>query len=869
MNAVPQFQYRSRRGNALILVAGVLVLLVIMATVFLSRAGTLRALGTAQRQSAFHSDRQESVASEIAQEVADSLFVRPIDFTSFEFGGLVPPDEHRRKRSAPGSSRYGVDPDFTWNRAPWEVVPWTNPPDWLTYPLRPGKLREMAASSEDLRDVLWTNWQWWDDSQYGVVDLFQWPDAWESWPPEPVLPSEADPLFDDVVLQPRENPLGGPGVSDTRWLRDIEPQRMPVRAIHNPDDATPNGTDSPTNPWSDRLADAYSHWRHLSWIGRSGNAWRMCPDIADVTGERSTMTAEGVRHADGTWQDGRTYYGGAFDRMDVPIEQWPAMMPTAPWDGSHQQDRFWPDGVMARLTDPEEFSFGDTATSVFVPDDPGVVMPANPVDMTAVQNDDHLLDFWDRWLAWLRPEGYKQALVAARGGNGNLIPPNFYDLDDLDGDGKRGEYFDPKTWPGDDLYDPDEDSRWGETPMDEFRPGTARWHVSRILTDTDGDGFTDSFWWLSPHVGVDGTRQVIGVSVTDNSGRLNANVATRFLKNEYINHNGHDSTRGWTPSDLALVGQNFTPGANGDGELLPDEAVWNTGFFDIEAHQPPFAGEWTFPQTQDWHPELTVPFVTYPGNGVGSGREWSKTMQQWKADYWQSNSNRAFLEGLNIDLGGSVWNPFFPNQTFKDIKSRSNRLHYFQQSGQEPQHPGNVFTPFNLADELELRANEGNNHGGIYSRFERMLGPSMYESSHILRGTFADRGSGEAAEQLDNRQLAHDLRHRMTLFNGARNETLPPHLWWEYRAPPPRADDIVVGGELKPLDPDGLYSTYDKYVEDMHERFHSQMRQKLDLREWERAARSQPAFNTEYDPRAFSDRLSQSILLGLTSGDVT
>ena len=77
------------------------------------------------------------------------------------------------------------------------------------------------------------------------------------------------------------------------------------------------------------------------------------------------------------------------------------------------------------------------------------------------------LDFWDRWLLWLRPEGYKQALDIARAdnydeltgdylqANGNLLPPNFYDLDDLDADGKRGEYYDPSTIdPNHPEYDP-------------------------------------------------------------------------------------------------------------------------------------------------------------------------------------------------------------------------------------------------------------------------------------------------------------------------------------------------------------------------------------------------------------------------------
>ena len=46
-SARSQFTRSSKRpGNALILVAGVLVLLVIIATVFLSRTRTLRELGT-------------------------------------------------------------------------------------------------------------------------------------------------------------------------------------------------------------------------------------------------------------------------------------------------------------------------------------------------------------------------------------------------------------------------------------------------------------------------------------------------------------------------------------------------------------------------------------------------------------------------------------------------------------------------------------------------------------------------------------------------------------------------------------------------------------------------------------------------------
>ncbi|MDP7030653.1 MAG: hypothetical protein QF733_10635, partial [Phycisphaerales bacterium] len=172
--------------------------------------------------------------------------------------------------------------------------------------------------------------------------------------------------------------------------------------------------------------------------------------------------------------DGRPYYGGVYQRSDVPVEQWPAMMPTKSVGIDNEEV------VLARLTDDEIISEngidarkGDAATSVFLPPNNDVEVLEGLQDASVLADQDVSIDFWDRWLTWLRPEGYKAAMVAARNGNGNLLPPNFYDLDDLDGDGVRGEY-----------YDPESSTRLGEAPLDEFRPGAARWHVSRILTDT-------------------------------------------------------------------------------------------------------------------------------------------------------------------------------------------------------------------------------------------------------------------------------------------------------------------------------------------------------------------------------------------------
>ena len=76
----------------------------------------------------------------------------------------------------------------------------------------------------------------------------------------------------------------------------------------------------------------------------------------------------------------------------------------------------------------------------------------------------------------------------------------------------------------------------------------------------------------------------------------------------------------------------------------------------------------------------------------------------------------------------------------------------------------------------------------------------------------------------------------------------------------------MVGGSLPGT---GLVAASDIRVEDMHERFNDQMREKIDLREWERASRSLPSFNTEYDPRTFSNRIGQGLMLGLTSGHVS
>ena len=70
------------RGNTLVLVTAILVLLVIIATAFLVRAQSGRAQAAAQQKATGREARVESVAADVAKEVANALFVKRIDSTS-------------------------------------------------------------------------------------------------------------------------------------------------------------------------------------------------------------------------------------------------------------------------------------------------------------------------------------------------------------------------------------------------------------------------------------------------------------------------------------------------------------------------------------------------------------------------------------------------------------------------------------------------------------------------------------------------------------------------------------------------------------------------------------------------------------------
>ena len=225
-----QLRPRPCRGNTLILVVGILVLLVIIATSYITRTHAGRITGVAVQRAERRDDNARLIADMLAQEIAEALFVRPVDrFDPDVLAGGVADSSVRRLSPLRIPLRYGTDkdidqdlngvlePDQPYNFAPFHVVPFTNWPD-----APPG----------------------------GPADLF-WPDG----PGNLGGGGGGSPNLDT-----EGNPLGNPGFGDTRWLRDIEPMR-----------------------WDTGTLDAFSHWRHLSNIARPNNGYRICRDISNAT----------------------------------------------------------------------------------------------------------------------------------------------------------------------------------------------------------------------------------------------------------------------------------------------------------------------------------------------------------------------------------------------------------------------------------------------------------------------------------------------------------------------------------------------------------------------------------------------------------
>ncbi len=231
---------RARRGNSLILVTAILVLLVIVAVAFISRTQAGRQVSAAQQAADSRDQRVQSIADDLAAMVADSLFPRPVDPTAlgslFGLGYRSGPSTYdpavtistvttswTRLQTPPDARIFGIDrdfnldlqPDFGYNFAPSSTIPWTNWPDFFSprFPRGPGQ------------------------------------------PNGAVVGLDNGPIGDG-------NPYGNPGFGDSRWLASSEPVR--------------GDSDG------DGVPDTFTHWLHLTFLGTAENGYRLVPDISNV-----------------------------------------------------------------------------------------------------------------------------------------------------------------------------------------------------------------------------------------------------------------------------------------------------------------------------------------------------------------------------------------------------------------------------------------------------------------------------------------------------------------------------------------------------------------------------------------------------------
>jgi hypothetical protein len=632
-----------RRGNTLVLVAAILVLLVIIATSYLTRTQTQRATAVATRDGQLDDSNADLIAEMISQEIALALFPRPVD-PNGDFSPNLPTgtpgaaDANWPHLAIPmDAARYGIDLNYPYNRGQYEVVPWTNPPDFT------GTNADFFLPRGDGNPTV---------AVPGVIDYM-------------------------------DNPRGNPGYGDARWLRSSEPLRW---------DADNDG-----------FPERYSHWSHLSNLSRAGNGWRVCRDIANVLVDDD---------GDGINDEPFVVYD-----LNVPIEQWSALRP-------------------------------------------GDVIPGRN-DAWIVADD----SFATRWQLWMTSwtESINPALgnYASEFGRTGETPANYYRLSDLDGDGEKYNYTDAF--------------------VDEYVPGGKRHWLSRVLTDSDGDGYTDAFWHLAPLPAERGIRTLVAVSIIDNGGMLNANVASRFSANDASLAAGVPAiarkTTGATPADVALVGD-FGDGSN--AATVPYDAGLRVGLLDNPEH-------WA--SGRPWPPW----FLPFGNNDTAWGREGLPQftdLSRWEMFLTEIGVNDQTAYGFTQGA---------------ELSTQLDRVAHWRLSGRHagsPEQalpevsgifgqPGTPFTPFSLADEVELRMHQGQNYPWVFTNFERALGKSVPPDPHPLHAWINAEESSEFSDQLRNHEMVTDLRSKLTLYNGTRNDILAPWLW-KYQAPPDLNNDNII-----------------------------------------------------------------------------
>lgn len=807
-----------RRANSLVLVTAILVLLVIIASAFVVRSQSVRAQAASQQRALGRNSRVESATTDMAQMVADALFTRRIDASTytkqvqanFDAGMVEPGRGHYFARSDfptlppyPFAIRYEVDmfdgatgvstsqdPGFDnrflapyasaadkalgkvdgYNYAPYAVNPFTN------WPLRYG---EVPGES---------NFRQWFNPSVAAPD-----------PPSP---------YPGNYLIPT-NPRGNPGFGDSRWLASTEPVRAELSGLVGLalDPATDAAKLSP-------LGLGFSHWPHMSWIATPNNGYRVCWDISDLDANTLDGTA-----------------GTALGEISLgtPYEQWLSFIAPKKLDLVGQDSRGYliPSWKDFRWRYAKWFNRNVPAQSSGMgrPDDP--ISSINTISASTATGHEQAI------------RGVTAQQVSAPA-NRYLAPPNFLQL---------ASYGDPseeyKVYVS------------GDTLPTGYVVGDPKPRnlISRTLADTDGDGWTDSFWFVAPTSADRGTRQLVAVRIMDNSALLNVNTATTFERTNSL---------GQTPSDVALVSRRDAYDLTADNGRKAGNYDPAVGFFNAQENDPehrmngvdavvpirtaspsalsPYSAGWS-----RWNPN-DLRATSAPSASVYSGLDVAWTPQSWEGPQTvPSSTSITSVNGVNyagdeyfyrpsmlsqlgvIRQGRSAGNRnklasifdtfdfYFPGNSgasygdFFALSRPADRATYFKAMANDgvvvdPVTAARVteLTPFGVDDEVELRGFNGLNDPQTTSRLEASLNWSFAATGatafdQFLRSSrsreetarfltpddprLADyrvRAAGYQQNGVERRagyELLLDHRRLLTTVSGGRNEMLPTRLW--------------------------------------------------------------------------------------------
>jgi hypothetical protein len=342
-----------------------------------------------------------------------------------------------------------------------------------------------------------------------------------------------------------------------------------------------------------------------------------------------------------------------------------------------------------------------------------------------------------------------------------------------------------------------------------FRAGTDRNIVERTLADADGDGFTDSFWFLLPGVSEDGIRQVAAVSVIDNASMVDVNVATRFDR---------WSTAGHTPSDIALTSRLVQPGAQatafGANDAVYDPFDTWVGLFSDPQNASPANGLWNLSYAYDANFEVQPETFAAPETlrtgfdplRFGDSPAVPSSFLRQTGVLNQDPSLVGFdaleapYRSLMVAFSG-----IDPGRAESDRRRyfhrRLNSGGLFVDLNPDGTINGNVLNVpprgFTDADELELRMFAASNYGPAVSTLERTLNEPWNYQANFLRSSLARSESVEnfldyfdglentpwppsqgiaIGDQLSAIELLRDNRHRITTYSSTRNDLRPLHL---------------------------------------------------------------------------------------------